>query len=345
LQLGPNAVHALMSLNAADDVRRFAVAPVALTMRRARDGVVLARMPLGAEMEARHGAPYWVVHRADLRAGLLARVAREPTITVSYGAEVVGIEKQADGVAVTLSDGRCVTGRALVGADGVWSRVRATVVPDAQPQQSGYVAYRAVVPVAAGRILGAIDEVGAWLRPDAHLVHYPVRGRDAINVVLIVASTWVGDTWSGGVDRAEVAPILSRFSPDIARALGDVDWLKWALAASVKLPRWSDGSVVLVGDAAHGMLPFLAQGAGMALEDAVTLGAAVGANPDDLTRAFASYVLARRPRIARVQDGASRNGKIFHLDGAMAAARDMTLRLLPTTALIARMDWLYGYRP
>ncbi|MEQ1649917.1 MAG: FAD-dependent monooxygenase, partial [Hyphomicrobiaceae bacterium] len=287
-----------------------------------------------------------VVHRADLRAGLLARVAREPSIHLHYDAEVIAATQQiADGVAITLSDGRHLAGRGLVGADGVWSRVRGSVAPDAKPQQSGYVAYRAVVPVEAARVLGTLDEVGAWLRPDAHLVHYPVRGGAAINVVLIVGSTWVSDAWSGAVDRTEVQPILSRFSPEIARALADVDWLKWALAASVKLPRWSDGAVVLAGDAAHGMLPFLAQGAAMALEDAVALGVAVQACPDDLPQAFKRYERARHARVARVQDGATRNGRIFHLDGVMASARDMTLRLLPASALVARMDWLYGFRP
>ncbi len=212
------------------------------------------------------------------------------------------------------------------------------------PQQSGYVAYRAVVPLAVGRMLGAVDDVGAWLRPDAHLVHYPVRGGAAMNVVVIAGSTWVSEAWSGPVERREIDAVLHRFSPELARAFADVTWLKWALAASVKLPRWARGPVALSGDAAHGMLPFLAQGAAMAIEDAVVLGHAAGAMRGDLAQAFQNFERARMARVARVQDGATQNGKIFHLDGWMETARDATLRVLPAQALEARMDWLYGFR-
>ena len=344
LQLGPNAVHALRSLGAADDVARFAVEPKALAIKRGRDGRVLTRLPLGPTIEARHGAPYWVVHRADLRTGLLLCAEREPRIEIVYGTDVAGAENAGNGVRVGLGDGRQVEGRALIGADGVWSAARAAVVPNLEPQQSGYVAFRAVVPAGLGARLGALDEVGTWLRPDAHLVHYPVRGGGAVNVVVIAGAQAPRDTWSEPASKQEVLPLLGRFSQGLADAFDDVAWLKWALAAPVHLATWSNGAIVLTGDAAHGMLPFLAQGASMSLEDAVVLGRVVGQANSDIPAAFRAFTAARMARVRRVQDGASQNGRIFHLDGMMATARDATLTLWPAQALLARLDWLYGAR-
>ena len=344
LQLGPNAVKALQHLQVADDVQRRASVPEGIVLRRGIDGKTLAHMSLGGAAVSRYGAPYWVVHRADLRAALEAQVRSDPRIDLRYGAEYANVmfNREQD-LVIQLKDGSTLEARGLIGADGVWSRVRSDVVPNVSISYSGFVAYRAVMPTEIGQRLGPTNTVSAWLRPDAHLVSYPVRGGSAVNAVIIVESRWTGENWSAPADQSEVHGALQRFSPALPQLLDDVTWLKWALAAPVKLPHWSNGNVVLLGDAAHAMLPFLAQGAAMALEDAVFLGAKVRATPDDLPLAFRNFGAERWQRAARVQDRSTRNGAMFHWDGPRAFARDAILKVTPERRLLSRMDWLYGH--
>ncbi len=342
IQLGPNATKALRQLGVASAVASYASYPDALVIRRGRDGQVLARAPLGGVMETRYGAPYWVVHRADLHRVLSDTAAATPGVTVMPEFEVALVAQTGSAASVTARDGRTVTGAALIGADGVWSRVRSSMVPDATPTPSGYVAYRTLIPVAQAGILAASD-VGAWLASGAHVVHYPVRGGRSINVVVIVADTWQGTTWNAPADASDVARATQSFAPDLQQALKAASsWHKWSLAAPLRLDTWTRDRITLLGDAAHPVLPFLAQGGAMALEDAVQLAASMATHGDNLPKALTHYASSRQARVARVQSTATRNGQIFHLAGPLAAARDLALRTLPAKTAVTRLDWLYG---
>lgn len=346
IQLGPNGMHILRQLGVDGHLAPLAAVPEALTAYRGRDARVLSRMPLGREIEARHGAPYWVAHRADLQQALLAAIADEPLVTIRTGWDVVSLVQAASGVTVKSRAGDELAGPGLIAADGVWSFVRREVLM-APPLPAGrHTAARTVIPAEMVPPLFRKNEVGAWLAPFAHVVHYPVRAGREVAVVVVVEGSWTGADWSSPSDVDEVLGHMRGFSREVMDfvALGH-DWRKWSLSEVPPLEHWTDGRVTLLGDAAHPPVPFLAQGGVMALEDAATIAGALTAARGDVVAAFGDYEQQRRPRIARVLAASIENGRIYHLSGLMAAARDMTLRVMPPRRILARYDWLYGWRP
>lgn len=342
LQVSPNAWRVLEALGVAEAIEPLSVEPRAIRMRRGRDGRTIARVPLGTAALERWGAPYRVVHRADIQTALAEALSAEPRAQLDLGERVDGFRRDGIGVAVsTRSRERSFDG--LVGADGLWSATRLQLTGEAEPVYSGKVAWRATV--AADSLPGDIDpsETGLWLGRDAHLVHYAVRGGGEVNIVAIFADRWTEPGWSAPGDRREVMTRYaewSRTARDIVAA--PETWLKWALADRPPLSRWGTGPVTLAGDAAHPMLPFIAQGAAMGMEDGLVLARSLAAT-DDVAAAFRLYENRRMRRTARVQRDARSNGEIYHLGGIAAAGRDVTLGLLGPERLMARFDWLYGW--
>ena len=225
------------------------------------------------------------------------------------------------------------------------SVVRNQLHPGLEPRFSGQTAARAVLPAAS--VAGDLDTsvTGVWLAPDAHVVHYPVRAGNEIAVVVIRVERWQQSGWSAPVSRDELLASIKGFAPRLGRALGQApEWRRWALLEAPPLPTWSAGPVTLIGDAAHPVLPFLAQGGSLALEDAVTLAAAIAATPDDLASAFRDHAQSRLPRTTAIAAKARRNGRIYHLGRPAASMRNLGLRLLPTKRLMASYDWIYGWR-
>ena len=345
IQLGPNAVKVLRRLGIDAAVGAVASEPEALIIRAGATGGILSRMQLGHEIARRHGAPYWVVHRADLQRVLMRAVAAEAAVAIRGGCSVETVSlPDAGGVRVTLSDGTQLDGVALIGADGLWSNVRTWIQPGYLPVPSGYCAFRALIPAAQAGVL-ASSVVGAWLSPSAHVVHYPVRGGSEINVVVVVRDGAVLEAWNSEAPTGQVIAAVAGFAPELVRALAAAPgWQKWSLAEPVDLQTWTRGPVALLGDAAHAMLPFFAQGGAMALEDAAVLAQCVSMRGDNLLAAFEHFAGLRRARVERVQAASSANGRIFHLSGASALARDAALRLMPQAVLQARFDWLYGFQ-
>jgi salicylate hydroxylase len=355
LQLSPNAVRALDHLGLRDDVARVAMAPEAVRIAAVARGRPIARVPLGEAAAARHGAPYWLVARADLQAVLRAAAGRQPGIALRLAAAVTGVRETSAGLQVQTSSSD-LDARALVGADGVGSVVR-TAIGGAAATPTGKVAFRATAPVEAAASIGGArlaEDAWIWLSPRAHLVHYPVRGGARVNLVAVAEATAderpVNDGGNGWDHAAAAEAVMARFAgfPPAVRGLlaAGTDWRRWPIATVDPAGPWRRGRTVLVGDAAHAMVPFLAQGAAMALEDAVVLASHLGrAGPGDVEAALADFVRARRERVRRVCAAAVRNGEIYHLSGAAAAARDLALSLAPPSLLLAGYDWLYGWRP
>ena len=345
IQIGPNGMHVLAGLGVTEQLAAVAARPRAIVVNDGASGRRLAELPLGDAIAARHGAPYLVAHRADLHAVLLEAARAAPLIAITTGAEVVGVDGYADGVAVTTAAKGRFDGLALIGCDGIWSAVRRKLFPDFALAYAGKMAARTVIPAAAASGWQGQPLTGVWLSPDAHVVHYPVRAGAEIAVVVVLDEPRPREGWGSEIANDDVLRKLAAFTPDLRAFLANGEsWRAWSLYDPAPLPAWSLGRLALSGDAAHPILPFLAQGGVMAIEDAVVLAEALTRTPADPSTAFRAFEAARRRRVERVQAASRQNGVVFHLVGPMGLARNAALALLPGGVFMSRYDWLYGWK-
>jgi salicylate hydroxylase len=351
IQLSPNATRILIDLGVGERLRPHVVAPDGLRVLRADNGRELMRMPLGESAAKRYGAPYWSIHRGDLQAALSAAVAGHFDISVKLGVRMEDYVAHDNGVTVAARSRAGIwhePGDALIAADGLWSVTRACMGFRDPPRFAGRAAWRALVP--AKHVAPEFREplIHLWLGRDAHVVHYPVKAGAVINIVVIANDRWNGAGWSEPASRVELLPRLSPewWSPKVLALLNQPEaWLKWALYDRRPLLNWSQGAVALIGDAAHPMLPYLAQGGAMAIEDAAVVAQRLAQMPDDVAGAFRSYCTARRARAWKVQRLAARNGQRYHQGGLRGAVRDAAMRMMGGTRLLRHYDWLYDWRP
>jgi salicylate hydroxylase len=347
IQLGPNTTRILASWGLDTALRRVAAFPRMLRVRSAADGAELACLRLGATFTDRYGAPYATIRRADLQ-GLLLEAAQAQGVDLRLAARVQGAWQTPQAAGLHIEGESDFQGEALVGADGLWSIVRQQVCADGLPPPTGHVAYRGLATQAELPEALRTTEVTVWLGPHLHVVAYPVRGGEQLNVVGIVEGQGIGpaDDW----DQEALAVNLQTRLADACTLLRDLvrampGWRLWALHDRRPLRSASEmakGRIALLGDAAHPMRPYLAQGAGMAIEDAETLArslAGVG-GAVDMPAALAAYAQARWQRCSRVQRRSQRNGQIFHAVGAVRWGRDFALRMLGER--IVDVPWLYG---
>ncbi|HSV57565.1 MAG TPA: FAD-dependent monooxygenase [Variovorax sp.] len=351
IQLGPNVTRRLKALNLLEAASRVAARPQAIAVRDAQDGSLLARLPLAESIERKYGTPYLCMHRADLH-GVLLAAARDlaPRVELDTGACITQVAARGDTVCLGSSKLQAWEGDGLIGADGLWSLVRARVVEDSPPPRAtGHTAWRAL---ARGETLPArlrSNEVQVWLGERLHAVAYPVRGGDWLNLV-VIAEEPVREAGGDPTDWDQQANLAALQAATGDRCAGVhplieamPHWRAWQLNDRPPLAGPHEmvrDRVALLGDAAHPMLPYLAQGAGMAIEDAVSLAERVGdGRAADLPLAFSRYAAARWQRNARVQARSLRNGEVFHASGARRLARDAALRVLGSHLLDA--PWLY----
>jgi salicylate hydroxylase len=347
LQLSPNAARILRELGVEACLDPVLGRPEALVIRSS-GGRVILEMPLGDAAERRWGAPSWVAHRGDLLAALADAARAEPNITLTLGARVTACAESDGAISATIVRGDGTHAREdgdiLIAADGVHSTLRRQFLGDGPARYTGRCAFRAMIPI--DEVPGALrrNATGLWLGPRGHLVHYPLRGGAIVNLVAVAADRRSPEEgWDHAAGREEVLERFADFSED-ARALLGVPqtWRRWALFDRAPEQRWPAGRTILLGDAAHPMPPFLAQGASMAIEDAAVLARCLG--EADVPRALERYRAARLPRVARVQREAARNAIAFHLPGPFALARDLAMRVIGAEGFAARYDWLYGWR-
>jgi 2-polyprenyl-6-methoxyphenol hydroxylase-like FAD-dependent oxidoreductase len=342
IQLGPNATRILRSLGVLPAIEALAFKPEALAMFDAPSGQRLATVPLGASVETRYGAPYLTLHRADLHSALLASCEQYRSITLTPGFDVQSIDRPDREIVAGSPDGRNIAGDILVGADGLWSVVRKLVAPEAQPRFAHATAYRTMLPRETLPAQFRAPIVGLWLGPKTHLVHYPVRGGKELNVVAVVEG---GDAREGWNAPAEPAQFLSRFTGwcKDSRSLLETatQWRGWSLYRLSPLRRWSQDCIVLLGDAAHPVLPYFAQGAALAIEDAVALVDCLDRHAD-MEQALRVYRMERKSRASRVQRRSKRLGQYYHVSGPARAIRNVILPRRGPDSLLRSLDWLYG---
>ena len=350
IQIGPNGVKALGALGLRQAVEQVADRPDSIGVYLGRTGGRLTTLPLGASMQQRHGVPYLTLLRADLQSVLLKAARDQPGVTLELGFDLAGIAQTTDSVSARASDGRILTGVGLIGADGLWSQVRA-LQGDGAPPPSGMAAFRALLPrnqCGADRLPTPFfaNDVGIWLGSDAHVVHYPVGGGSLLNLVVIVKSAPGAEGWDEPGGLADLSPHLAGWPAALLAVLQQApDWRRWHLFERPAARSWSDGRILCIGDAAHPVLPFLAQGAVLALEDAAVLAGLLGPANGDPAAVLARFEHLRRPRTDRVAAASRRNAAAYHLRGPAALARNGVLRVTPPALLLGQYDWLYGYDP
>jgi salicylate hydroxylase len=354
IQLSPNATRILGTLGVLDALGASATAPEAVVLK---DGASLrerARVPLGKAAETRWNAPYLVAHRADLHTALLARASEHSSIRLHPGSTVAGVAFERRGVVATVEHAggqEKVAGKLLVAADGVWSGLRRFVKESRDSRPSGTMAWRALVETVspAGQVLTSLappDRVTAFLNPALHMVVYPLRGGTVLNLVALTKGEAGAGSWTNAVDTRPLAYAMRGFASPLGDlAEGAKPWTAWPIHAVDPEGRWTDPrGLALIGDAAHAMTPFAAQGAAMAIEDAQVLAALLAEMPDDLPAALARYEALRRPRIRRVVRRGVFNHFTWHASGPAALARNLVLAARSPEHLAADFDWLYGWR-
>jgi salicylate hydroxylase len=344
IQLGPNAFHAFDALGVGDAARRMAVYIDRLRLMDALSGDEITHIPLDAPFRERFGNPYAVVHRGDLHGVLLQACREQPAIALRVKSEVVAYDVRGEAVSASLASGERVEGAALIGADGLWSKVRQQLLADGPPRVSGHTTYRSVIPTERMPEDLRWNAATLWAGPKCHVVHYPLSDWKVFNLV----ATYHNDAPEPVVGKpVTLDEVLTGFRHTHERVQDIIrhgsDWKLWVLCDRDPALRWTDGPVALLGDAAHPMLQYFAQGACMALEDAVCIAACVAAAPDSLADAFVRYNEARVLRTTRVQLQSREIGRhVYHPDGAHAALRNAIMGAKDANAWYDALAWLYG---
>jgi salicylate hydroxylase len=339
IQLGPNVFKMFDRLGIRAAIESVAVFPDSLEIRDAVSGQAVLQIPLGEKFLERYRHPYAVIYRPDLLDALLKACLRSPLVDLRTGQKVIDFEDRGSGVEVRTADGAIVLGSALIGADGLWSRIRQRIVGDGEPRRAGHIAYRAVLPLERAPAHARAHRVTLWAGPRIHLVHYPLRRGQLLNLVAVFHSDRYEEGWDVFGDPGELQEKFKAARPEVLELLGLIEtWRMWVLCDREPIKEWSRGLVTLLGDAAHPTLQYMAQGAAMAIEDGVVLAEKLQAAGGDFARAAAAYQRERYLRTARVQLTSRFVGDyVYHPRGAAAEVRnDMLRRLSPES-----MAWLY----
>jgi 3-hydroxybenzoate 6-monooxygenase len=344
IQLGPNVFRMFEVLGLTDEVFRWAAFPEALEMRDSITGEIVVEMRIDNLYQKYH-APYGVIHRADLLDRIHAACRGSNLIELIPSRKVVSIEDNGSGVTAHTESGQTYEGAALIGCDGLWSTVRQYIVGDGKPAVSGHIAYRAVLPTADWPKEYRLPKMIIWCGDKTHLVHYPLRRGELFNLVAVFHSNRYEEGWDTYGDPTELYERFAEKCEPVRELLKKVNsWRMWVLCDRPPIKNWSKGRITLLGDAAHPMLQYLAQGACMAIEDAVCLANQIEVANGDYSAAFHKYQDLRYLRTARVQTMAKVYGEIYHANAVVRELRNKVLREWADQGGID-MSWLYGDQP
>ncbi len=339
LQIGPNAVSALKQLGIFDALEPLTVAPQSIRIMDGLTGRQLSVLPLGKGFERTFGQPYRVVHRADLLSALVTKARQSPNVDIQLSSPLARLDISESGINCQFTNAKEATHPMLIGADGFRSVVRRNILNDGPPIFTGHSLYRALIPMEQAPDIPNIDDVHLWLYPAGHVVHYPVSSGTNLNIVAASEQDWENRDWSTPAKPKEVTRYFSRVTGRLAKILQTPDaWLKWAAAGHPPSEIWNAHNAILIGDAVHPSLPYLAQGAAMALEDAVCLASIIknGQNIDDFAK-------LRQPRTKKIVTTSRQQGSIYHMRNPQKLARNAFLRFTSPEMQLKRLSWLYNW--
>lgn len=343
IQLGPNVFRMFKELGLTEAVSRLAVFPENLIMLDAISGEEVTRVPLDAEFRQRFGFPYALIYRPDLLSVLMEAARSSDLIVLETSQKIVAVEQRGDGVIARTEGGARYDGAALIGADGLWSTIRQFIVGDGKPQVAGHITYRAVLPTREVPEHLRRWSMTFWAGEKVHFVIYPLRGGELYNLVAVFHSNRYEEGWDSYGDPAELHERFAATCEPVRMLLGKIEsWRMWVLCDRPPVKTWSKGRMTLIGDAAHPMLQYLAQGACMAVEDAICLADRAEKAGGDFAAAFQDYQAARYLRTGRVQIMARVYGEFYHASGVARELRNMMLSARTPAQSFDAMQWLYG---
>ena len=343
IQLGPNVFRMFEVLGLTAAINALAVFPNNLIMLDSVTGEEVTRIPLGDAFRKKFTYPYALIHRADLHKVLLAACQKSAHIRLDAAQKIVAVDETANGIVARTESGKDYRGAALIGADGLWSTIRQMVVGDGKPNVAGHITYRAVLPTSEMPEQWRWRDMVLWAGEKVHLVHYPLRTGELFNLVAVFHSNRYEEGWDSYGDPAELHERFAKTCEPVRTLLNKIEsWRMWVLCDRPPIKDWSKGRITLLGDAAHPMLQYLAQGAGMSIEDAVCLADRVVAAGGDYAAAFLAYQQARYLRTGRVQIMARVYGEFYHAAGVAKELRNMMLSSRSAEDAMDGMAWLYG---
>jgi salicylate hydroxylase len=343
IQLGPNVFWMFDVLGLVEPISALAVFPDNLIMMDSISGEEVTRIPLGGAFRSKFYRPYALIHRADLHKVLLETCRRSDLIRLDASQKVVKVDETGDGVAAQTEGGKEYRGAALIGADGLWSTIRQIVVGDGKPNVAGHITYRAVLPTSAMPEKFRWRDMVIWAGEKVHLVHYPLRTGELFNLVAVFHSDRYEEGWDSYGDPTELHERFAKTCEPVRALLNKIEsWRMWVLCDRPPIKEWSRGRITLLGDAAHPMLQYLAQGAGMSIEDAVCLTNKAVDMDGDYPAAFRAYQQTRYLRTGRVQIMARVYGEFYHAAGVAKELRNLMLGGRTPEDAMAGMEWLYG---
>jgi len=340
LQIGPNAVSALKQLGVFEALEPLTVKPHNIRIFDGLSGKLLTTLPLGQQFENHFGQPYRVAHRADLHSALLNTAKKFDGINLHLNSSLTRLEIEPDNTTCHFANGLNATHQLLVGADGFRSAVRRSVLNDGPPIFAGHTLYRALISMADAPDVAYIKDVNLWLYPNGHVVHYPVSSGNQLNIVAASEQDWENKDWSTAAPPDEVKSYFPNASQGLQQILNAPEgWLKWAAAGHPHATRWHRHNTILIGDAIHPTLPYMAQGAAMALEDAVCLASTLSST----TGTLASFATERQPRTKKIVETSRKMGNIYHMNNPGRWVRNLVIGKISTKAQYKQLSWLYRW--
>jgi 3-hydroxybenzoate 6-monooxygenase len=343
IQLGPNVFRMFERLGLIDPISALAVFPENLVMLDSITGEEVTRIPLGDAFRNKFHYPYALIHRADLHNVLLEHCRKSNLIQLDAAQKIVDIDESNSGIMAKAVSGKAYRGAALIGADGLWSTIREFIVGDGKPKPAGHITYRAVLPTAEVPDQYRWRNMTIWAGEKVHFVLYPLRTGELYNLVAVFHSNRYEEGWDSYGDPAELHERFAQTCAPVRALLAKIEsWRMWVLCDRPPIKDWSRGRITLLGDAAHPMLQYLAQGACMAVEDAVCLADKAVEMDGDYASAFQAYQQARYLRTGRVQIMARVYGEFYHASGVAKELRNMMLGSRTPDDAMAGMEWLYG---
>jgi salicylate hydroxylase len=346
IQLGPNVFWMFDILGLTEEISKLAVFPNNLIMMDSTTAEEVTRIPLGDAFRKKFKNPYAVIHRADLHKVLLEACQKSKLIKLDASQKVVEVDEKGSGITARTESGKTYKGAALIGADGLWSTIRQMIVGDGKPVVAGHITYRAVLPTSEMPEHLRWRDMVLWAGEKVHLVHYPLRTGELFNLVAVFHSGRYEEGWDSYGDPAELHERFAKTCEPVRTLLGKIEsWRMWVLCDRPPIKEWSRGRMTLLGDAAHPMLQYLAQGANMSIEDAVCLANEVERAQGDYAAAFRAYPQKRYLRTGRVQIMSRIYGEFYHAAGVARELRNGMLGARTPEDAMAGMEWLYGEQP